>query len=559
MADDLFVVTTGSNQTVVGRIVDLDREARGTLGAGGGGEEAKSAGLGAEVVEESSQGCLVLGSDRAYVNGRAVLQGNVSGAVRRLGGTHPSILDADPGRPVKRLYPELSWVQRGARRIPLRFDAVVVGGGLAGLSAARDLADAGTDVVVLEGRGRPGGRVLQTTLADGRIVQLGGEVIGESHSSYRQLVRELGLTLVPAFPALPGADTTVLNDGRYVGDDFGWLSEQDQAAYKRVEGEFAALSGEVDPEDPWSHPDASRLDAISVGDWLRSVGATREVVRARELAMAALGAESVERTSLLADLRKEATVGSPGFYSYDHWETERVAEGSATVALTMAEQLGHRIRYDTVVSAIEIRPGGCSVLAESGERFDCDSVVCALPAGPLRRVRITGVSDERLDSLRRHRHALASKAVFAYPDSFWEAQGQNGSAYAETGVLGGTWPQREGILSALVPSERLSPLLAGPPQAVEAELTAEIVTMFGQAAARPVAFFLRNWCTDPMTEGYITAWRPGDVMAVGPLHGTHEPPFYVCGSDQWVCGYMEGAVRTGRGAAAMALTRHGGA
>ena len=54
-------------------------------------------------------------------------------------------------------------------------------------------------------------------------------------------------------------------------------------------------------------------------------------------------------------------------------------------------------------------------------------------------------------------------------------------------------------------------------------------------------------------EGYITSWRPGDVMAVGPLHGTHEPPFYVCGSDQWVCGYMEGAVRTGRGAARAVL------
>ena len=51
----------------------------------------------------------------------------------------------------------------------------------------------------------------------------------------------------------------------------------------------------------------------------------------------------------------------------------------------------------------------------------------------------------------------------------------------------------------------------------------------------------------------MTNWRPGDVEAVGPLHGTHEPPFYVCGSDQWVAGYMEGAVRTGRAAAAAAL------
>lgn len=413
----------------------------------------------------------------------------------------------------------------------------------------------GTDVVVLEARGRAGACVLQTTLEDGRIVQLGGEVIGESHTSYRGLVGELGLSLVPAFPALPGVETTVLNSGRFLEDDFGWMGDEDRASYSRVEGEFAALSRQVDVDDPWSHPEAERLDAISVGDWLRSVGATPDVVRSRELAMAALGAESVERTSLLADLRKEAAVGSPGFYNYDHWEAERVAEGSATVALTMADELGYRIRYNTLVSTIDVRPGGCSVVAASGELFDCDSVICALPAGPLRRVRITGVSDERLKSLRRHRHALASKAVFAYPTSFWEAQGQNGSAYAETGVLGGTWPQREGVLSALVPPERLAPLLASAPALVEGELIDEVVKMFGEPAGQPIASFLRHWGIDPLTEGYITAWRPGDVMAVGPLHGTHEPPFYVAGSDQWVCGYMEGAVCTGRAAAREALRR----
>lgn len=63
------------------------------------------------------------------------------------------------------------------------------------------------------------------------------------------------------------------------------------------------------------------------------------------------------------------------------------------------------------------------------------------------------------------------------------------------------------------------------------------------------------WGTDPWTQGYVTQWTPGDVMAVGRHHGTHEPPFYVCGSDQWVAGYMEGAVRTGRDAAGEALRR----
>jgi monoamine oxidase len=99
----------------------------------------------------------------------------------------------------------------------VRCDVFVAGAGLAGLSAARDLMNQGTDVIVLEARNRPGGRVEQTTLADGRIVQLGGEVIGPFHHSYAELVEELGLIIVPTFPQLPGEDTWVLADGRYVG------------------------------------------------------------------------------------------------------------------------------------------------------------------------------------------------------------------------------------------------------------------------------------------------------------------------------------------------------
>lgn len=61
-------------------------------------------------------------------------------------------------------------------------DVIVLGAGLAGLSAARGLMNAGSDVVVLEARARPGGRVEQTTTAAGRLVQLGGEVMAEQLS-----------------------------------------------------------------------------------------------------------------------------------------------------------------------------------------------------------------------------------------------------------------------------------------------------------------------------------------------------------------------------------------
>ena len=379
-------------------------------------------------------------------------------------------------------------------------------------------------------------------------------MVGPHQRAYYGLVEELGLSLVPAFPDLPGEGTWVLAGRRDVGEGHPWMGEADRESYARLDREFAELAATVDPDDPWSHPDAERLDRLSVADWLRDRGAGPDVVRARDLSMLALSAESVERTSLLSDLRKEAAAGARGFYTYDVWECERVAEGSATVALRMAEELGSRIRYATPVTAVKVAPGGCAVTTATGERFECEAVVSAIPVGPLRRVAIEGVSDARRESLDRQRHALAVKAVFAYESSFWEEQGQNGDAYWETGVLGGTWVQREGIISALVPPERLAAFLATSPARIEEELVDEMAQAFGERARAPLGVFFRRWAVDPWTEGYITSWRPGDVMAVGPLHGTHEPPFYVCGSDQWVCGYMEGAVRTGRGAARAALT-----
>lgn len=434
-------------------------------------------------------------------------------------------------------------------------DVIVLGAGLAGLSAARDLAAAGVDVRVLEARGRAGGRVEQTELDDGRLMQLGGEVVGPSHSAYRQLVGELGLTLVPAFAGLPGDDVWVLADGRRRGEGIPWFSDDDRRSYEAAERAFGDLVRTVDPDDPWSHPDADRLDRLSMGQWLREVGATPNVVRARDIAMLALAAESVERTSLLSDLRKEAAVGSTSFYDYDVWEALRVAEGSATVALRMAAELGHRIMLGAVVDRVVLSPHGCTVTLESGERFTAGAVISTIPAGPLRRIRIDGLSDARRASLDRQRHALTSKVTVAYADSFWAADGLNGTAYTEIGMLGGTWVQRDGILSALVPPERQSAFLATSPERLHDELLDEFVAAFGPQAREAQHLAVRRWAIDPFTLGYITSWRPGDVMGVGPLHGTHEPPFYVAGSDQWVCGYMEGAVRTGRAAAAAALAQ----
>ncbi|MFF5289850.1 flavin monoamine oxidase family protein [Paractinoplanes globisporus] len=431
----------------------------------------------------------------------------------------------------------------------MTYDVIVLGAGLAGLSCARDLMLGGADVLVVEARDRVGGRVDQATLPDGRLVQLGGEVVGRGHTAYLGLVSELGLSLVPSYVAEPGeivySTASSVSAGRP-----GWFTPADVASDEKVTAAFVALAKTVDPDDPWSHPDADRLDRLPVSAWLREAGATEGVVRLWEIGQLGLAGGSYDRISLLSELRKSAAVPSAGHYEYDDWEGLRVAEGSATVALRLAASV--QVRAGAPVAAVRIAPSGCTVTLASGEELTTSAVVSALPVGPLRGVHVDGVSSARLSSLHRQRNALAAKLAVAYPRPFWRDLGRNGLSECE-GVLGSTWPQSEGVLSALIPPERYAVLLGIPPRLRISELLAEVTRMYGPA--EPIAAYLRFWGTDPWTQGYVTQWAPGDVMAVGPPHGTHEPPFYVCGSDQWVAGYMEGAVRTGRTAAREALRR----
>jgi putrescine oxidase len=434
-------------------------------------------------------------------------------------------------------------------------DVAVLGAGLAGLSAARDLMRGGAEVLVLEARSRVGGRVDATTLPDGRTVQLGGEVVGHKHTAYLELVAELGLSVEPSYVADPGELSWGLDEGVFVGDDAPWMTPEERADTERVDGLFASLACEIDPDDPWSHPDAVRLDRLSLGAWLRLQGALPAVHRRYALASLSLSCDGPDRSSLLADLRKHATLAGHGFYDLAEWEGLRCASGSAEVAVRMAAELGDRVRLGAVVARVAVLgAGGVVVTLTDGEEIRAEAVVCALPAGPLRAVEITGLSDARMASLRALRQALAAKVVVAYPDSFWQRNGQNGLAETEW-LFGSTWSQGEGVLSLLIPPERLSAFLAAPPEARRGVILGGLEALYGNGPTTrtPDAFIERPWGVDPYTLGYITSWAPGDLMAAGPLHGRHEPPFYVAGSDHWVAGYMEGAVRTGRGAARAAL------
>src|SRR5882724_2862090 len=80
-------------------------------------------------------------------------------------------------------------VPEGFGRLPEEVDAVVVGAGISGLVAARELEAAGASVLVLEARERVGGRVQGQRIADGTVVDVGGEYFGVLTHKIRDLAR----------------------------------------------------------------------------------------------------------------------------------------------------------------------------------------------------------------------------------------------------------------------------------------------------------------------------------------------------------------------------------
>ena len=164
----------------------------------------------------------------------------------------------------------------------MTYDLVVLGAGLAGLSAARDL--------VARWSRRPGPRGPQSSRRSRRTgrrsttaesCSSAARSIGNSHTAYQELVAELGLTLIPSYVAEPGELTYVLHEGAFVGDTPTWFSDADHRSMAQVEQEFAALAATVDPDDPWSHPDAVALDDMSVTRLARGPSAPTRNVRTR--------------------------------------------------------------------------------------------------------------------------------------------------------------------------------------------------------------------------------------------------------------------------------------
>jgi monoamine oxidase len=442
-------------------------------------------------------------------------------------------------------------------------DVCVIGAGLAGLTAARDLVATGREVVVLEARDRVGGRVLTEALADGTPIDHGGQWIGPGQHRIAQLAADLG---VDTFPTYDTGENLLHFGGRtarYEGA-IPRLSPVVLADMAQAQTRFDRLAQRVPLDAPWAADRAEEWDGQTFESWIRRNAVTRGARELLTLYSEAVFAADPADLSLLHALFYTHSGNGIDVLAGTHEgaQQDRFVGGAQPVALGLTATLGDRVRLDQPVRRVDWSEDAVMVLTDS-VLVAARHAVIAIPPPLAARIRYEPALPPARDQLtQRLPMGAVIKCHAVYERPFWRDEGLSGQATTDVGPVKVTFDNSPpsgspGVLLAFVEganARALSPLDAADRRdAVLASLT----RLFGSAAARPLEYTERDWAAEEWTRGcYAALFTPGTWTQLGPALREPIGRIHWAGTETatvW-CGYMDGAVQSGERAAREIVT-----
>jgi monoamine oxidase len=466
-------------------------------------------------------------------------------------------------------------VVAASRKTTIRADVVVVGAGLAGLTAARLIAKTRKSVVVLEARDRVGGRVWNHDLGPahpGKVSERGGTFVGPTQDRILELAKGYGVATFPTFNQ--GDNVSIIEGDRMTYSDSGptGTAPPDPQILPDLATSVTQLdqmSTEVPVDAPWEAAKAAEYDGQSLDTWIK---ANTVSPRFRSLVPAAtrpiFGADPGE-LSLLFVLFYIASSGderNPGtfernFNTRNGAQESRLVGGSQIIPIKMARSLGKRVRLKTPVRRIVQIKGGVRVESDRAI-VKARQVIVAIPPALAGRIDYKPKLPTQRDQLtQRVPQGALTKVAAVYDKPFWRDKGLNGTVLNTRGLVAATFDDSPpdgspGIIFGFVGAAASREYARLSAAQRRQRVLAEFAEGLGNEALNATDFFDTRWPAERWSRGGpVGVYAPGVMTAYGPAIRQPLGRIHWAGTETstYWNGYMDGAVRSGERAAVEVL------
>lgn len=397
-------------------------------------------------------------------------------------------------------------------------EVIIVGAGVAGLTAARQLQQAGRRVLVLEARDRIGGRTHTLLSPDGRITDLGASWIhGIADGPVYDIANSFGM---PMREYTVGSFQVDSRPIAYYGPDAVPLSDAETAAFAAdvhaFDAELASTIAAITPGTALSYGDAVeatlRIFTSPTGNaaapWSEDrAQRVREFLQHRAEEQYGVWLDELDAHGLDDDSTNGDEVVFP--------------EGYDQLASALAEAV--KVRLEHIVQRVEWSTAGVRIITDRGE-FTAQQVVVTVPVGVLQSsdfVFSPPLPESHAVPLSRLRMNAFEKVFLRFAERFWDADVY---AIRRQGAAA-TWWHSWYDLTPLHGEATLLTFAAGPcAQAIRDWSDNEIVEsvlaslreLYGDAVTAPVRVDITRWQDDPYSRGSYA------YMTVGSLTSDHD-------------------------------------